>query len=58
MPRIDPEWLEQERQKIGDWRFAQEYLCEFVETEDQVFGFDEVQRALDPTVKPLFAEAW
>jgi hypothetical protein len=56
VPRIDPAWLEAERARIGDWWFRQEYLCEFVETADQVFGFDEVQRALDPTLTPLFAD--
>lgn len=54
VPRIDPAWLEQERQKIGDWWFAQEYLTEFVETEDSVFRYDEVQAALDSNVRPLF----
>jgi hypothetical protein len=59
VPRIDPAWLEQERQKIGEWWFAQEYLCEFVDTEDAVFRYEDVQAALDPTVKPLFAAgAW
>jgi hypothetical protein len=53
-PRISREWLEQERKTIGDWWFRQEYLCEFVETTDQVFSYDDIQRALDPEVKPLF----
>src|SRR5918912_2561912 len=46
-PRISPAWLEQERQAVGSWWFAQEYLCEFVETEDQVFSYDDIQAALD-----------
>ncbi|MEP6637274.1 MAG: terminase family protein, partial [Acidobacteriota bacterium] len=29
-PRIPPEWLEKERQRIGDWWFSQEYNCVFV----------------------------
>jgi hypothetical protein len=53
-PRIDPEWLERERLAIGDWWHCQEYLCEFVETEDQVFGYDLVMGALSREVKPLF----
>ena len=53
-PRIPREWLEQERQSIGDWWFRQEYLVEFVESIDSVFAYDDIQRALDPTVKPLF----
>jgi hypothetical protein len=53
-PRIDKDWLEQEKKMIGQWWFAQEYLCEFVETDDQVFSYDDIQAALDPNLKPLF----
>ena len=56
-PRISREWLDAERRRIGDWWFKQEYLCEFVETTDQVFSYEDIQRALDPEVKPLFSEA-
>jgi hypothetical protein len=55
-PRIDKSWLERERQMIGDWWFRQEYLCEFCETVDSVFNFDDISAALDSTVKPLFGE--
>ena len=53
-PRIDKEWLMRERQMIGDWWYLQEYFCEFVETSDQVFSYDDISAALDPTIKPLF----
>jgi len=53
-PRITPEFLEQERRQIPDFIFRQEYLCEFVETIDQVFRYEDIQRALDPKVTPLF----
>ncbi len=53
-PRINAEWLERERQMIGDWWYLQEYFCEFVETNDQVFSYDDIQAALDPELKPLF----
>ena len=53
-PRISREFLEEERQTMGDWWFRQEYLCEFVETEDQVFTYDQVMMALSDEVKPLF----
>ncbi len=56
VPRIDPTWLESERQRIGDWWFQQEYLCEFVETDDQVFGYDLVMRAVKADVAPLFPD--
>lgn len=53
-PRIKPEFLEEERQALGEWWFKQEYLCEFVETVDQVFSYDEVHSAIDEEIKPLF----
>jgi hypothetical protein len=56
-PRISDVWLEQERRSIGDWWYRQEYMCEFVETADSVFNYDDIQRALDSTVKPLFGVA-
>jgi len=56
-PRITPAFLEQERRQIPDFFFKQEYMCGFVETDSQVFSYDDIQRALDPTVKPLFQVA-
>lgn len=53
-PRIDREWLERERQMIGDWWYLQEYFCEFVETSDSVFSYDDIQAAISLDVKPLF----
>jgi len=53
-PRISKEWLDAERERIGDWWFKQEYLCEFVESLDQVFAYEDIQAALDTNVKPLF----
>ncbi len=55
-PRIDREWLERERQMIGDWWYLQEYFCEFVETTDSVFAYDDIQAAMDSNIKPLFGE--
>lgn len=56
-PRISPEFLEEERQALGDWWFRQEYLCEFVETVDQLFTYDQVITAVTEEVKPLFGGA-
>ena len=53
-PRISPEFLEEERQALGDWWFRQEYMCEFVETVDQVFSYDLVTAAIDEDIEPLF----
>jgi hypothetical protein len=53
-PRMSKEWLDAERGRIGDWWFKQEYLCEFTETVDSVFSYEDIERALDPAVAPLF----
>ena len=55
-PRISPAFLAEERAALGDWWYRQEYMCEFVETQDQLFAYDVLMRAVDPSVKPLFAE--
>jgi len=53
-PRISGEFLQEERQSLGDWWFQQEYFCEFVQNEDQMFSFEAVNSALSADVKPLF----
>lgn len=53
-PRIDAAFLAQEKQALGEWGFRQEYLCEFLETHDQVFRHADIQRALSDEVEPLF----
>jgi hypothetical protein len=52
-PRIDKDWLERERQALPSFWFKQEYLCEFCETIDSVFSYDDIHAAIDPNVKPL-----
>ncbi len=53
VPRIRPDFLEAERKSMPDYWFRQEYFCEFLETEDQVFSYDLVMNAVSPEVKPL-----
>ncbi len=53
-PRISAGFLEKERASLGEWWYKQEYLCEFVETVDQVFSYESVMGAITPEVKPLF----
>ena len=53
-PRIDPDWLEQEKAEIGDWAFRQEYLCEFVDTDEQFFASALIENAIDTEVYPLW----
>lgn len=54
-PRIDPEWLEEERQGMGDWQYRQEYLCDFVDTDEQFFASDLIEAALDDDLEPLWS---
>jgi hypothetical protein len=54
-PRISAEFLQEERETLGDLFYRSEYNCEFVETADSVFSDEDIQAMLDPTVKPLFA---
>jgi phage terminase large subunit-like protein len=51
--RISKGFLEMERKSLGDWWYQQEYMCKFVETEDQLFNYDEVMNAIDFELKPL-----
>jgi hypothetical protein len=53
-PRIASAFLEEERRSLGPLRFASEYDCQFVETEQSVFSYDEIQAALSDKVLPLF----
>lgn len=53
-PRISRAFLDEERRALGHHWFRQEYLCEFVETEDQLFSYDLVMNALSDDIEPLF----
>ncbi len=53
-PRISPEFLAEEKRKLGDWWYSQEYLCEFRDTTDQVFSSDLIAKAMDDNAAQLF----
>ena len=56
-PRISEAFLEEERRALPRRVFDQEYRCEFVETDDQVFFYEDVEAAISDDVMPLFEEA-
>jgi hypothetical protein len=57
-PRIPAAFLEEERRKLGVF-YPQEYECEFLDTVNQVFGYETVMAALSSDVPLLFpAAAW
>jgi Helicase len=55
-PRIPASFLAEEREAIGQWWYAQEYCCEFMEAVDSVFSSELIQAALSDEVEPLFGE--
>jgi hypothetical protein len=56
-PRIPADFLAEEREAIGEWWYAQEYECRFMEAVDSVFSSELIRAALTDEVKPLFGEA-
>ena len=48
--RIDPAWLELERQSRSSWYFNQEFMCEFCETSEQIFSEETIARMFDNAV--------
>jgi hypothetical protein len=52
-PRISKEFLDAERKSLGEWWFKQEYMCEFVENEENVFSHDLIMEAIDEQIRPL-----
>jgi hypothetical protein len=53
-PRISPEWLENEKRTMPAFWFKQELECEFTETLDSVFSFDDIEAAISSDITPLF----
>jgi len=53
-PRIDPDFLAEERRAMTPAAYASEYECEFSDTVDALFHYHDVKAALDPDVTPLF----
>jgi hypothetical protein len=57
VPRIPPGFLAEERTALPAFIYEQEYCCRFIETEDQLFGYDLVASSITDEVAPLFGEA-
>jgi hypothetical protein len=56
-PRISKEFLDDEREALGELKFAQEYLCQFIDADTSVFNSDLIQQALTNDFSPFFAAA-
>jgi phage terminase large subunit-like protein len=55
-PRISAAFLEEERRTLPPLWYKSEYLCEFVDTVDQVFSTELISKAMRDDVVPLWAE--
>ena len=54
-PRISAAFLQEEREQLGEMIFRQEYMCEFICNDEQVFANKIIERALShPEVVPLW----
>jgi hypothetical protein len=49
-PRIDPVWLEGERREMGERAYRQEYLCEFLDPAESLFGSEVLENALSDDI--------
>ncbi len=57
VPRISADFLEEERQSLGERVFLREYFCEFSEADDAAFREADIQAALTDELQPLFEGA-
>jgi hypothetical protein len=53
-PRITAEFLEDERRELGELMYRQEYLCEFVDQDTQVFPSELIDAAFRADIPPLW----
>lgn len=51
-PRIPASFLEEERRTLGEWWYAQEFCCVFMDAESQAFTRVEVELAFAEAVDP------
>jgi len=52
-PRISDEFIKKERERLPDYVFRQEYMCEFVDPKTSVFDYDEFMACVDDNVKTM-----
>ncbi len=51
--RIAKSVIDEQRRSLSHRQFAQDYLCEFGDTEDQVFRTGIIERAFKPDIEPI-----
>lgn len=50
-PRITPEFLEEERERLGEWWFNQEYMCRFMDAQTAAFRSQDIERIVKEGVE-------
>ncbi len=50
-PRISPEFLEEERENMGEYWFNQEYLCKFMDAESSAFRSEDIDRIVGANIE-------
>src|SRR5262245_8319837 len=53
-PRISQAFLAEEKRTLPPLWYQSEYMCQFVDTIDQLFRYEDVMGAISATVQPLF----
>lgn len=53
-PRISKEFLDEQMKLLGPTRYAEEYNCEFIDSDDSAFPTDIIDRAFTNEVRPLW----
>jgi hypothetical protein len=49
-PRIDPKYLEEMKEEIGPYMYAQEFECQFVASETQLISMETIKKALNSNI--------
>lgn len=52
--RITPEFLARERKNLGETKYRQEYLCEFLDSDEAAFATDIIDAMFTNEVQPLW----
>jgi hypothetical protein len=53
-PRITPEFLARERKNLGESRYAEEYLCEFLDNDTSAFNSSIIDAAFSNDLRALW----
>jgi hypothetical protein len=50
-PRISPAFLEEEKERLGDWWYQQEYCCKFMDSITAAFRSEDIKRIVKKDVE-------